>query len=58
MENVFPSSHPLVSHKLTKLRDKGTQIPKIPWLEKWLAAGVRATKDMVLTPAAVKHRWH
>ena len=29
MENVFLSDHPLVKHKMTKLRDKNTAAKKI-----------------------------
>jgi len=56
MENVFPSSHPLVSHKLTKLRDKNTDPKKFRELVREIAGllAYEATKDMVLTPAAVE----
>ena len=56
MENVFPSSHPLVSHKLTKLRDKNTDPKKFRELVREIAGllAYEATSDMVLTPTAVE----
>ena len=56
MENVFPSSHPLVSHKLTKLRDKNTDPKKFRELVREMAGllAYEATSDMVLTPTNVE----
>lgn len=56
MENVFPSSHPLVSHKLTKLRDKNTDPKKFRELVREMAGllAYEATADMVLTPTTVE----
>ncbi|OGO27899.1 MAG: uracil phosphoribosyltransferase [Chloroflexi bacterium RBG_16_54_18] len=56
MENVFPSSHPLVSHKLTKLRDKNTDPKKFRELVREIAGllAYEATSDMVLIPATVE----
>jgi uracil phosphoribosyltransferase len=56
MENVFPSSHPLVSHKLTKLRDKNTDPKKFRELVREMAGllAYEATSDMVLTPTTVE----
>lgn len=56
MENVFPSSHPLVSHKLTKLRDKNTDPKKFRELVREMAGllAYEATSDMALTPTTVE----
>lgn len=56
MENVFPSSHPLVSHKLTKLRDKNTDPKKFRELVREMAGllAYEATADMVLTTTTVE----
>ena len=49
MSNVFPSSHPLVAHKLTKLRDAATQPKKFRELVRELGALLtyEATKDLL-----------
>jgi len=56
MENVFPSTHPLVSHKLTKLRDKNTDPKKFRELVREMAGllAYEATSDMALTPTTVE----
>lgn len=56
MENVFPSSHPLVAHKLTKLRDKNTDPKKFRELVREIAGllAYEATADLVLKPASVQ----
>jgi uracil phosphoribosyltransferase len=49
---VFPSSHPLVKHKLTLLRDVGTEPKKFRELvrEMSLLLGYEATRDLALKP--------
>src|SRR4030067_1449861 len=56
MENVFPSSHPLVSHKLTKLRDKNTDPKKFRELVREISGllAYEATADLLLLPASVE----
>lgn len=48
MHNVFPSSHPLVAHKLTRLRDKNTDSKKFRELIREIAAllAYEATYDL------------
>ncbi|MFU8827053.1 MAG: uracil phosphoribosyltransferase [Brevefilum sp.] len=48
MNNVYPSTHPLVSHKLTKLRDEHTEPKKFRELVRELAALLtyEATTDL------------
>lgn len=50
MTNVFPSAHPLVAHKLSLLRDKGTEPKKFRELIREIAALLtyEATADMLL----------
>ncbi|OGO61374.1 MAG: uracil phosphoribosyltransferase [Chloroflexi bacterium RBG_19FT_COMBO_49_13] len=50
MPNVFPSSHPLVAHKLSLLRDKNTEPKKFRELVREISAmmAYEATKDLVL----------
>lgn len=63
MPNVFPSSHPLVAHKLSKLRQKGTEPKKFRELIREIAALLtyEATQDLetvavdVDTPLATAH---
>jgi len=38
MANVFPSTHPLVAHKLTRLRDQNTDPKKFRELVREIAA--------------------
>jgi len=56
MENVFPSTHPLVAHKLTKLRDKRTDPKKFRELVREIAAllAYEATADLLLQPRQVQ----
>jgi uracil phosphoribosyltransferase len=48
MENVFPSKHPLVAHKLTKLRDQRTEPKKFRELIREISAlmSYEATADL------------
>ena len=65
MENVFPSHHPLVAHKLTRLRDKKTDPKKFRELVRELAGllAYEATADLTLqprrteTPLAMVEAW-
>lgn len=56
MENVLPSSHPLVAHKLTKLRDKNTDPKKFRELVREIAGllAYEATSDLILTQTTVE----
>jgi uracil phosphoribosyltransferase len=56
MSNVFPSNHPLVAHKLSKLRDKSTEPKKFRELVREIAALMtyEATTDLLLTPITVE----
>jgi uracil phosphoribosyltransferase len=53
--NVFPSPHPLVAHKLTKLRDRNTDPKKFRELIREIAAlmAYEATRDLATDPASV-----
>ena len=53
--NVYPSPHPLVAHKLTKLRDRETDPKKFRELIREIAALLvyEATQDLVTVPASV-----
>jgi uracil phosphoribosyltransferase len=55
-ENVFPSSHPLVMHKLTKLRDKHTESQNFRELIRELSAllAYEATSDLELVEVSVE----
>jgi uracil phosphoribosyltransferase len=61
MPNLFPSSHPLVAHKLSLLRDKNTEPKKFRELIREISAllAYEATSDLVLyqvnitTPLAI-----
>jgi uracil phosphoribosyltransferase len=61
MDNVFPSTHPLVAHKLSRMRDKGTNPKKFRELVREIAAllAYEATADLLTverqieTPLAV-----
>ncbi len=52
MSNVFPSPHPLVAHKLSRLRDKNTEPKKFRELVREIAAllAYEATMDLAVTP--------
>ena len=56
MNNVFPSSHPLVAHKLALLRDKNTEPKKFRELIPEIAALLtyEATTDMALRPVTIE----
>lgn len=55
MQNVFVSDHPLVAHKLTKLRDINTSPKKFRELVREISALLtyEATKDLSTTPLDV-----
>lgn len=55
MENVFESSHPLVKHKLTRLRDVATKPKKFRELVRELGAllAYEATLDLATAPVEV-----
>ncbi|MEN8242411.1 MAG: uracil phosphoribosyltransferase [Chloroflexota bacterium] len=55
MSNVFVSSHPLVDHKLTKLRDINTSPKKFRELVREISALLtyEATKDLGISPLQV-----
>jgi uracil phosphoribosyltransferase len=52
MSNVFSSPHPLVAHKLSRLRDKNTEPKKFRELVREIAAllAYEATADLAVTP--------
>ncbi len=56
MKNVFPSKHPLVIHKLTKLRDRMTEPKKFRELIREIAALLtyEATSDLLITPIQIE----
>ncbi len=56
MKNVFPSKHPLVIHKLTKLRDRRTEPKKFRELIREIAALLtyEATSDLLITPIQIE----
>ena len=53
--NIFPSPHPLVAHKLTKLRDQSTDPKKFRELVREIAAlmAYEATSDLLVQPESV-----
>jgi uracil phosphoribosyltransferase len=55
-ENIFPSTHPLVMHKLTKLRDRNTDSQTFRELIRELSALLtyEATKDLKTAPVEVE----
>jgi uracil phosphoribosyltransferase len=55
MTNVFASSHPLIAHKLTKLRDRETDPKKFRELVREIAGllAYEATADLLLRPCKV-----
>lgn len=55
MSNVFPSQHPLVHHKLTRLRDKNTEPKKFRELIREIAAllAYEATIDLATHPKTI-----
>lgn len=54
-KNIFPSSHPLVAHKLTKLRDKNTKPKKFRELIREISAllAYEATRDLALGDVSI-----
>jgi uracil phosphoribosyltransferase len=56
MPNIYPSPHPLVAHKLARLRDKNTDPKKFRELVREIAALLmyEATVDLVLAPVEVQ----
>jgi uracil phosphoribosyltransferase len=56
MQNVYPSPHPLVAHKLARLRDKTTDPRKFRELVRELAAmlAYEATMDLAIQPRDVE----
>jgi len=56
MSNIYPSKHPLVAHKLTRLRDKNTHPKKFRELTREIAALLtyEATADLAITPRRVE----
>jgi uracil phosphoribosyltransferase len=56
MNNVYPSPHPLVAHKLSVLRNKTTEPKKFRELTREIAAllAYEATADLLVTPKLVE----
>jgi uracil phosphoribosyltransferase len=56
MPNVYESKHPLVKHKLSRLRDKNTEPKKFRELVQELAAlmAYEATADLALNPREIE----
>ncbi|MGE5251202.1 MAG: uracil phosphoribosyltransferase [Bacteroidota bacterium] len=56
MSNVYPSPHPLVAHKLTRLRDRRTEPKKFRELVREIAGllAYEATLDLATTPREVE----
>ena len=56
MSNIFPSPHPLVAHKLTRLRDQSTNPKKFRELVREIAALIayEATADLQTVPRKVE----
>jgi uracil phosphoribosyltransferase len=56
MRNIFPSPHPLVAHKLARLRDQNTDPKKFRELLKEMSAllAYEATADLQLAPRTVE----
>jgi len=56
MSNLQPSTHPLVLHKLTRLRDKNTDPKKFRELVREIAAllAYEATADLVTVPHSIE----
>jgi len=56
MDNIFESTHPLVRHKLTRLRDKNTEPKKFRELVRELAALLtyEATADLATKPVRIE----
>jgi uracil phosphoribosyltransferase len=56
MSNVFASTHPLVAHKLTRLRDKNTDPKKFRELVREISGllAYEATADLATSPLAIE----
>ncbi len=56
MSNIFASKHPLVAHKLTRLRDKSTDPKRFRELVREIAAllAYEATADLVTVPRQIE----
>lgn len=56
MDNVYASKHPLVAHKLTRLRDKNTDPKKFRELVREIAALLvyEATADLITQPKVIE----
>jgi uracil phosphoribosyltransferase len=56
MDNLFPTKHPLIAHKLARLRDKNTEPKKFRELVREIAAilAYEATADLALVPRQVE----
>lgn len=56
MDNVFASRHPLVSHKLSRLRNKNTDPKKFRELVREISAllAYEATADLITTPCQIE----
>jgi uracil phosphoribosyltransferase len=56
MSNVYASTHPLVAHKLSRLRDKDTDPKKFRELVREIAAllSYEATADLVIQPKIIE----
>jgi uracil phosphoribosyltransferase len=55
MDNLFASTHPLVKHKLTRLRDRDTEPKKFRELVREIAAllAYEATSDLLTVPRTI-----
>ncbi len=56
MNNIFPSKHPLVAHKLSRLRDKNTNPKKFRELVREIAAllAYEVTADLLTVPRQIE----
>jgi uracil phosphoribosyltransferase len=56
MKNIYESTHPLVAHKLTRLRDKETKSKKFRELTREISAllAYEATADLEIAPKSVE----
>ncbi len=56
MANIFPSTHPMVAHKVTLLRDKNTEPKKFRELIREIATLItyEATTDLLMQPKQVE----
>jgi uracil phosphoribosyltransferase len=56
LENVYPSPHPLVAHKLARLRDKNTEPKKFRELVREIGAllAYEVTQDLAISPRKIE----